>query len=70
MGLSKNFRLKEGHNLQLRLETFNMLNRTNFIIQQEMTFFNAPTAGYLSAVGGVGQGGGPRIFQYALKYRF
>ena len=69
-GLSKNFRVKEGHNLQLRLETFNMLNRTNFIIQEEMTFFNAPTAGLLSAVGNVGRGGGPRVWQYALKYRF
>jgi hypothetical protein len=47
-----------------------MLNRTNFIIQSEMTFFNAPTAGLLSQVGGVGRGGGPRIWQYALKYTF
>ena len=69
-GLSKNFQIKEGHRLQLRLETFNVLNRTNFIIQREMTFFNAPTAGLLSAVGGVGRGGGPRIFQYAAKLRF
>ncbi|MEZ5397819.1 MAG: hypothetical protein R2724_34305, partial [Bryobacterales bacterium] len=68
--LTKNFQIKEGHRLQLRLETFNMFNRTNFIIQQEMTFFNAPTAGFLSAVGGVGRGGGPRVWQYALKYRF
>ena len=69
-GLSKNFEIKEGHRLQLRLETFNILNRTNFIIQDDMTFFNAPTAGFLSAVGGVGRGGGPRVWQYALKYRF
>ncbi len=69
-GLSKNFQIKEGHRLQLRLETFNILNRTNFIIQSEMTFFNAPTAGLLSRVGNVGRGGGPRVWQYALKYRF
>ncbi|MCB9383506.1 MAG: TonB-dependent receptor [Bryobacterales bacterium] len=69
-GLSKNFRIKEGQNLQLRFETFNIMNRTNFIIQEEMTFFNAPTAGLVSAVGGVGRGGGPRVWQYALKYRF
>ena len=69
-GLSKNFQIKEGHRLQLRLETFNIMNRTNFVIQSEMTFFNAPTAGLLSQVGGVGRGGGPRVWQYALKYRF
>ena len=69
-GLSKNFQIKEGHRLQLRLETFNLFNRTNFLIQSEMTFFNAPTAGLLSAVGNVGRGGGPRVWQYALKYRF
>ncbi|MBI1354924.1 MAG: TonB-dependent receptor plug domain-containing protein [Acidobacteria bacterium] len=67
---TKNFQIKEGHRLQLRLETFNIFNRTNFIIQDDMTFFNSPTAGLLSAVGAVGRGGGPRIFQYALKYRF
>ena len=69
-GLSKNFRPKEGHRIQFRLETFNVLNRTNFIIQREMKPFNSPTAGLLSAVGGVGRGGGPRVFQYAIKYIF
>ena len=69
-GLSKNFVLKEGHRLQLRIETFNIANRTNFIIQREMKPFNSPTAGLLSAVGNVGRGGGPRVWQYAVKYRF
>ena len=69
-GLTKNFVLKEGHRLQVRLEAFNVANRTNFIIQREMQPFNAPTAGLLSAVGNVGRGGGPRVWQYALKYRF
>ena len=68
--MSKNFRIKEGHNLQLRIESFNMMNRANFIIQSEMTFFDGIAGGLLSQVGGVGRGGGPRIFQYALKYRF
>ena len=69
-GLSKNFVLKEGHRLQIRIETFNIANRTNFIIQHEMKPFNSPTAGLLSAVGNVGRGGGPRVWQYAVKYRF
>ncbi len=68
--LSKNFVLAEGHRLQVRIEAFNIANRTNFIIQREMQPFNAPTAGLLSAVGNVGRGGGPRVWQYALKYRF
>ncbi|MEZ5362113.1 MAG: TonB-dependent receptor [Bryobacterales bacterium] len=70
LALAKNFRLREGHNLQLRVESFNITNRPNFIIVDDMTFFNSLTGGYLSQVGGVGRGGGPRIFQYALKYRF
>lgn len=69
-GLSKNFILKEGHRLQVRIETFNVGNRTNFILQREMQPFNAPTGGLLSAVGNIGRGGGPRVWQYALKYRF
>ncbi len=68
--LSKNFVPREGHRLQLRIETFNIFNRTNFIIQREMKPFNAPTGGLLSAVGNIGRGGGPRVWQYAIKYRF
>jgi hypothetical protein len=68
--LSKNFRIREGHNLQLRVESFNFLNRTNFVTTREMTRFDGLTGGLLSRVGGVGRGGGPRIFQYAIKYRF
>lgn len=68
--LSKNFRIKEGHRLQLRLDSFNVLNRTNFVITEDMTLFNALTGGLLSQVGGTGRGGGPRIFQYAIKYQF
>ncbi|MBI1354922.1 MAG: TonB-dependent receptor plug domain-containing protein [Acidobacteria bacterium] len=70
VALSKNFKIREGQNLQLRLETFNILNRANFIIQDDMTFFDGIAGGLLSQVGQVGRGGGPRIFQYALKYRF
>jgi hypothetical protein len=68
--LSKNFRMREGHNLQLRLESFNVLNHTNFVITDPLTLFDGLTGGLLSQVGAVGRGGGPRIFQYAIKYRF
>ena len=70
VALAKNFRVREGHNLQLRVESFNVFNRTNFIITDSMTQFDSLTGGLLSQVGAVGRGGGPRIFQYALKYRF
>jgi hypothetical protein len=68
--LAKNFRITEGHNLQLRVESFNVFNRPNFVITEPMTQFDSLTGGLLSQVGGVGRGGGPRIFQYAIKYRF
>ncbi|MFN7937010.1 MAG: carboxypeptidase regulatory-like domain-containing protein [Bryobacteraceae bacterium] len=70
LALAKNFSIKEGHNLQLRVEAFNMLNRANFVVTDPMTRFDGLTGGLLSQVGAVGRGGGPRVFQYALKYRF
>lgn len=70
LALAKNFAVREGHNLQLRVEAFNVLNRANFIITDAMTRFDGLTGGLLSQVGAVGRGGGPRVFQYALKYRF
>lgn len=70
LALAKSFRIRESHNLQLPIESFNFVNHTNFVITNAMTEFDSLTAGLLSQVGAVGRGGGPRIFQYALKYRF
>ena len=70
LALAKNFTIREGHNLQLRVEAFNMFNRANFVVTDPMTRFDGLTGGLLSQVGAVGRGGGPRVFQYALKYRF
>jgi hypothetical protein len=70
LALAKNFRLKEGQNLQLRVEAFNVFNHANFIITEPMTKFDSLVGGLLSQTGGVGRGGGPRVFQYAIKYRF
>ncbi len=68
--LSKNFQLKEGVRLQVRLESFNLLNRTNFRETNAFRQFNGLGGGFFSQVGNIGRGGGPRIFQYALKLRF
>ena len=70
IALSKNFQLREGMRLQLRIESFNFLNRTNFIMTNEFRQFNGVGGGYFTRVGNIGRGGGPRIFQYALKLRF
>jgi hypothetical protein len=70
LALSKNFAIREGHNLQFRIEAFNLLNHANFIVTAPLTQFDSLTGGLLSQVGAVGRGGGPRIFQYAIKYRF
>jgi hypothetical protein len=70
LALSKNITIKEGRRLQLRLETFNALNRTNFVLTADVREFNSIAGARFSQVGNVGPGGGPRIFQYAIKYRF
>ena len=70
MALSKNFQLREGMRLQVRLESFNMLNRTNFRETNLFRQFNGLGGGFFTQVGNIGRGGGPRIFQYALKLRF
>lgn len=70
VALSKNFMLKEGVRLQFRLESFNMLNRTNFRMTDEFRQFNGVGGGFFTRVGNFGRQGGPRIFQYALKLRF
>ncbi len=70
LALSKNFQLREGMRLQLRVESFNLLNRTNFLMTDEFRQFNGVGGGFFTRVGNIGRGGGPRIFQYALKLRF
>jgi hypothetical protein len=70
LALAKNFQMGEGKNLQFRIESFNAINHTNFIITEAMTQFDSLTGGLVSRTGSVGRGGGPRVFQYAVKYRF
>jgi hypothetical protein len=69
LGMRKNFRFGErGNNLQLRLDCFNILNRTNFLLPDNM--FNSITGGLITGVGSSGRSGGPRVFQGALTLRF
>ena len=70
LALSKNFQVREGMRLQLRIESFNFLNRTNFLMTSPFRQFNGVGGGYFTRVGNIGRGGGPRIFQYAVKLRF
>ena len=70
MAISKNYQLTEGARLQLRLESFNMFNHTNFLMTNEFRQFNGVGGGFFTRVGNIGRGGGPRIFQYALKLVF
>ena len=70
LALSKNFQIREGMRLQLRIESFNFINRTNFLMTSAFRQFNGVGGGFFTRVGNIGRGGGPRIFQYALKLRF
>ncbi len=70
IALSKNFEIREGMRLQLRIESFNFINRTNFLMTNQFRQFNGVGGGYFTRVGNIGRGGGPRIFQYAVKLRF
>ena len=70
IALSKNYQVREGMRLQVRLEAFNVFNRTNFIMSDEFRQFNGVGGGFFTRVGNIGRGGGPRIFQYAIKLRF
>jgi hypothetical protein len=68
LGLRKNYRLRERGSLQFRLDSFNILNRTNFRLPDN--YFNRITGGYITQVGSSGREGGPRVFQAALSYQF
>jgi hypothetical protein len=70
MGLSRVFRIREGHNLQFRWEAFNVPNRLNPAAPN--TTLSSGTFGQISSDinGSSSQTGDPRIMQFALKYTF
>jgi hypothetical protein len=60
--LTRSFRIREGHRVELRFEFFNVLNHTNF---------DAPQASLSSATfGWIQSARDPRILQFAGKYAF
>jgi len=65
IGLRKEFKIRESHRLQLRLEAFNALNRTRF-----------DRGGFQFGAGGFGQitnlanGSHPRQLQLVARYEF
>ncbi len=65
--LMKNFRMRERRNVQLNLESFNVMNRPNFYLPNRQ--FNAVTGGLITRVQDTGRGG-PRVMQASLKYEF
>ena len=63
MGLSRSFRFKERHTVQLRWEVFNVLNHANF--QLPANAVNAVNAGTLTSVLSPG-----RQMQFAARLSF
>jgi hypothetical protein len=70
MSLSKNYNLGEQRRIQVRVDVFNVLNRPNFVLENETRLFNALTGGYFLRTSDTGSNGGPRVFQAAVKFRF
>jgi hypothetical protein len=64
LSLIKNFTLPENTSLQFRAEFFNLLNRTNFVLNQTGTDLQSPTLGFPD------QARAPREIQFALKFYY
>jgi hypothetical protein len=61
-GLSRTFSIREGQNLQIRAEAFNVLNHTNY--------GNPNVTLSSSSFGKITSASDPRIMQFAIKYTF
>ncbi|HXM22970.1 MAG TPA: TonB-dependent receptor, partial [Terriglobales bacterium] len=64
LSLIKNFTLPENTSLQFRAEFFNLLNHTNFVLNQTGTDLQSPTFGFPD------QARAPREIQFALKFYY
>jgi hypothetical protein len=64
LSLIKNFKLPENTSLQFRAEFFNLLNHTNFVLNQTGTDLQSPTFGLPD------QARDPREIQFALKFYY
>ena len=65
--LLKNFRFQERRNIQVRFESFNVVNHPNFQLPNRQ--FNSSGAGLITNVADTGRGGA-RVFQASLKFEF
>jgi hypothetical protein len=75
VALSKYFRVKEGQNIQIRSEAFNLFNHVNFSnpSSTNLSIYNPTTFGEITSQVGTNNttsSGGPRVFQFALRYQF
>jgi hypothetical protein len=64
MSVMKNFTLPRETRLQFRAEFFNLLNHTNFVLNQTGTDLQSPTFGFPD------QARNPREIQFALKFYY
>src|ERR1700716_1627904 len=64
LSLLKNFTLPKETKLQFRAEFFNLLNHTNFVLNQTGTDLQSPTFGFPD------QARNPREVQFALKFYY
>ena len=74
--VTKDTRLREKLDMQLRTEFFNIFNHPNFALPNNVVTPGAATDGVISATPDVAQGnpglggGGPRVLQFAVKFVF
>jgi hypothetical protein len=66
MGFFRNFKMGETRNLQLRFETFNVLNRANFFIGESSGMFNVASTTF----GKITSTYDPRIIQLGARFDF
>jgi hypothetical protein len=66
MGFFRNFKMGETRNLQLRFETFNVLNRANFLIGEGSNLFNVNSTTF----GKITSTYDPRIIQFGARFDF
>jgi hypothetical protein len=70
MSLFKNFKITERVNFQFRVESFNLLNRTNFTLPGNAGHNNIQDSLFGLAGGASGNGFGPRQLQFGAKISF
>jgi hypothetical protein len=75
VAFSKFFRITERQRVQIRGEAFNLFNNVNFSnpSSSNLSIYNPTTFGEITSQAGTSNttsSGGPRVFQFALRYEF